>query len=122
MLRPFIDMLAERTSTWPTFALAASALAFLLAMASASPRPRFDVVDAPRTDAEAFSRCAEARRNHAALADYGTRGASNCAECHSPARTCGKRSRRGMTHTSRITPATSATSAMLKIGHGLPGQ
>ncbi len=115
MLGPYIEIEAARPSAWRTFALVTSGIAWILAVALGTGAPS---IAASAT----HDRCAEARRDHDAIADYGARGPSNCAECHATAGVVCGSSRFGMTSTSRITPATSVTSATLKIGHGLPGQ
>jgi hypothetical protein len=115
----------DRPSPWPTVALLASATALVAAVATTSPVRR----ERPAA-VESRTICDAARGDHEGVADYGARGRSNCDACHgrSSAACFGSDfgsdfgSGRGSTSTSRITPATSATSATLKIGQGLSGQ
>lgn len=115
MLRPFIEIECARPSRTRTIVLVTSWFAWLGAMALGTGTP-------PSVTRRASSRCEVAARDHEAVADYGARGRSNCAECHATAGVVCGSSRFGMTSTSRMTPATSVTSATLKMGHGLPGQ
>jgi hypothetical protein len=116
MLRAFMEIESSRPSPWRSLALATSWLAWIFAVSLGGGAPSTAAPPPQRT------RCDDARSDHDAVADYGTRGPSNCAECHATTGVACGSSRFGMTSTKRSTPATRVTSATLKMGHGLPGQ
>jgi hypothetical protein len=117
MLRAFMEIESSRPSPWRSLALATSGLAWIFAMSVVGGSPSTAAPPPPQR-----TRCDLARGDHDAVADYGARGPSNCAECHATTGVACGSSRFGMTSTKRSTPATRVTSATLKIGHGLPGQ